>query len=46
MNALNQNLVTYKHMDRKDGDSKEINVTVNTLISTVFSEANNQVCPH
>lgn len=27
-------------MDRKDGDSKEINVTVNTLISTVFSEAN------
>ena len=40
MNALNQNVVTYKHLDRKDRDSMEINVTVNTLISIVFSEAN------
>lgn len=27
-------------MNRKDKDSKEINVTINTLVSIVFSEAN------
>lgn len=40
VNVLNQNLITYKHMNRNNKDSKEINVTINTLVSIVFSEAN------
>lgn len=37
LNTLSLNVVTYKHTDRNDIDSKKVNVTV---ISIVFFETN------